>query len=54
MWGIGQVVTGKVTPVLQFPKPKTRKMSDCEKKYYKVLRAVMNAQHNAGKYFPEG
>jgi len=25
-----------------------------EKKYYKLLRAVINAQQNAGEYFAEG
>jgi hypothetical protein len=29
-------------------------MSISERKYYKVLRAVINAQHNAGEYFAEG
>jgi hypothetical protein len=35
-------------------------LSDCgfrcksEKEYYKILRAVINAQQNAGEYFAEG
>jgi len=29
-------------------------MSKSENKCYKILRAVINAQHNTGQYFTEG
>ncbi|TAE59680.1 MAG: hypothetical protein EAZ76_17470 [Nostocales cyanobacterium] len=41
-------------PCSLFPIPYSLKMSIYERKYYKVLRAVINAQHNAGQYFAEG
>ena len=37
-----------------FPVPCSLSMSESENKCYKILRAVINAQHNTGQYFAGG
>jgi len=37
-----------------FPVPCSLRMSKSENKCYKILRAVINAQHNTGQYFAGG
>ncbi|TAF09316.1 MAG: hypothetical protein EAZ77_05565 [Nostocales cyanobacterium] len=39
---------------LLFPVPCSLRMSKSENDCYKILRAVINAQHNAGQCFAEG
>ncbi|MTJ40587.1 hypothetical protein FJR09_18170 [Dolichospermum sp. UHCC 0406] len=41
-------------PCSLFPVPCSLRMSKSENKCYKILRAVINAQHNTGQYFAGG